>query len=101
VQVRQVLKEIVARVKQLVDPAPVAAQDVGGHAMQLLALRQFHAAANHRGMRQFDVGIEKQNVIAVGLGCAQVAAHRGHSAADHADVQAVAETENDFRECRR
>ena len=62
--------------------------------MKLLALRQFHGTANHRKMRQFDVGIEKQNVIALGLGRSQIAADRGHSAADHADVQSITESEN-------
>ena len=73
-----------------------AAEDVGGDAMQLLALGQLDGAAHDRRMREFDIGIEKENVSALGLSSAQVAADRGHAAADHADVQAVAEAENDF-----
>jgi len=47
-------------------------------------------------MREFDVGIEEENVSAVRLGRAQVASDRRHAAADHAHVQAVAEAENDL-----
>src|SRR5580693_9264641 len=38
-QVRQILKEVIPRIKQLVNPASTFAQDVGGQAMQLLRLR--------------------------------------------------------------
>ena len=74
----------------------VAAQDVRGYTMELFALGQFDGAAHDRRMCQFDVGIEKENESAVGVSCAQVAADGRHSAADHADVQAVAEAENDL-----
>jgi hypothetical protein len=95
-EAREILKEIVACVKELVEPSAALAQNVRGHAMQLLALSQFHGATNNRRMREFDIGIEKKNVSAVGVSCAQVAADGRHSAADYADVEAVAEAENDF-----
>jgi hypothetical protein len=41
-------------------------------------------------MREFDVGIEKENVCAVGLGCSQIATDGRHSATDDVDVQAIA-----------
>jgi hypothetical protein len=47
-------------------------------------------------VRQFDIGIEKEDVSAVGVSCTQVAADRRHSPSDHADVEAIAEAENDF-----
>src|SRR5580658_733946 len=96
VNARKILKEIVARVKHLVDPVPFAAKDIRSDAVKLLALGGFDGAAYHGGVRQFDIGIEKENVIALGLGRAQVAADRGHSAANHADVQAVAKSENNL-----
>src|ERR1700722_9518385 len=60
VQTRQVLKEVVARIKELVDPAATLAENVRGHTMQLLALRQFDSAAYDGGMRQLDIGVEKE-----------------------------------------
>src|SRR5271165_1285432 len=96
VQARKVLKEIVARIKQFVDPVAVAANNVRSHTMKMFSLRELNRAAHHRRMPQFDVGIEKKNVVALRLCCAQVAADRRHSAANHAHVQAVAETENNF-----
>src|ERR1039458_1173849 len=95
-EAREVLEEIVSGVKQLVDPVAVAAKDIRGDTMKLLALGQFDGAAHDRGMCQFDVGIKKENVDALGLGCSQIAADGGHSATDHADVQAVAEAENNI-----
>jgi hypothetical protein len=73
-EAREILESIVAQVKQLVDPAAVSAKNVCGDTMKLLSLRQFHGAANQRGMRKFNVGIEKENVNALGLSGAQVAA---------------------------
>src|ERR1700758_213219 len=58
VQVRQILKQIVADVEQLVDPASAFAHDVGGQAMQLPLLRFFHATTNERRVGQFNIGIE-------------------------------------------
>jgi hypothetical protein len=43
--------------------------------MKLFPLGQFDGAADYGSMREFDVGIEKENVSAVGMGCAQVAAN--------------------------
>src|ERR1700677_211642 len=96
VQSRCILEEIVAHVEQLVDPVAVAAQDVRGHAVQLLPLRPFHRAPHHRGMRQFDVCIEKQNVGALRLRRSQVAPNRRHPAPDHTHIQPVAKTQNNF-----
>ncbi len=95
-ETRQVLEEIVAGVKQLVDPVAIAAQDVGGDTVKLLTLGEFDGAAHDGRMRQFDIGVEKENVGALGMGSTQVAADGGHSAADHADVQAIAEGENNL-----
>ena len=92
----QVLEEIVGRVKKFVDPVAVAAQDVRGDTVKLLALGEFDGATHDGRMRQFDIGIEKENVGALGVRSSQVAANGGHSAADHADVQAVAEAENNL-----
>ena len=47
VQARQVLEAVVARVQRLVGPGALAANNVGGHAMQLLLLRQLDRAPNH------------------------------------------------------
>ena len=95
-QTRKILEEIVACVKQVVDPVTVAAEDVCGNTMKVTVLGEFDGAAHNRRMCQFDVRIEKENIGAVGVSCAQVAADGRHSAADHADVQAVAEAENDL-----
>lgn len=95
-EAREILEEIDAGVKQLVDPVTAAAQDVGSNTMKLLVLGQFDRAAHDRGMRQFDIGIQKQNVSALRVSCSQVAADGRHSAADYADIQAVAEGENDL-----
>src|SRR5260370_1344395 len=96
VEAGEVLKQIVAHVEELVDPVAIAAKDVGGDTMKPLALGQFDGAANHGSMSQFDVGIEKENVIALGLSRTQVAADGGHSAADDADVQPVAVPQRNF-----
>ena len=95
-EAREILEEIIACVEKLVDPTASQAQDVCGDALKPLALGEFDGTANDGRVREFNVGIEKENVGAVGMGGAQVAADGGHSAADHADVQAVAETENNF-----
>jgi hypothetical protein len=47
-------------------------------------------------MREFDIGIEKQNVSALGVGCSQIAPHRGHSARDYADIQPIAKAKHNF-----
>ena len=73
-QARKVLEQIIAGIKKFVEPTAALAKDVCGHAMELLALGQFDGAAHDLGMRQFDIGIEKKNVSAVGVGCAKVAA---------------------------
>ena len=65
--------------------------------MKMLALRQFDGATHRGRMSHLDIGIEKQNVGALGLSGTKVAADRGHSAADDAHVQAVAETQHNFR----
>ena len=96
VQARQVLKEVEARVEQFVNPVTIAAKDVGRHTMKLFALSQFDGASKHRRMREFDIGIEKQNVSALGVGCSQIAPDRGHSAGDYADVQPIAEAKHNF-----
>lgn len=95
-EAREILEEIVAGIEQLVDPATAAAEDVCSDAMKLLALGEVDSAAHQGRMREVDVGIEEENVGALGLGRAEVAANRGHSAADHAYVQAVAKAENNF-----
>jgi len=97
VEAGEVLEEIVARIKQFVDPITVAAQDVRGNAMKLLALGQFNGAAKYRRMSQFDVSVEKENIVALRAGRAKIAAHRGHSAADYADVQTVAKAKGNLR----
>lgn len=93
---REVLEEIVTGVEELVDPTAALAEDVGGDAMKLLTLGEFDGAAHDGRMSQFDVGIEKENIGAVGMSCAEIPADRRHSAADHADVKAVAKTEHNF-----
>ena len=64
--------------------------------MKLFALSQFDGTSKHRRMREFDIGIEKQNVSALGVGCSQIAPDRGHSAGDYADVQPIAEAKHNF-----
>src|SRR5580704_3294887 len=96
-EAREVLEEIVAGVKQFVDPVAIAAKNVRGHAMKMLALRRFDGTADHRGMRQFDIGIEKEHIGAFGVGGTEIASDGGHSAPDHADIQAVSKTEDDLR----
>jgi hypothetical protein len=64
--------------------------------MKLFALSQFDGASKHRRMREFDIGIEKQNVSGLGVGCSQVAPDRGHSARDYADVQPIAKAKHNF-----
>ena len=93
---REILKQIVRCVKHLVDPAAIAAKDIRGHAMKLLTLRQLHGAANYGRMSQFDIGIEKKNVVAFGLGRAKVAPDGRHAAPDDVDIQAVAEPHHNF-----
>jgi len=93
---REVLEDIVASVKQLVDETTAAAENVRCDAVKLLALSQLDGTAHDRRMREFDISVEKENVGALGLKRAQVAADRGHASADHTDVQAIAEAENDF-----
>jgi hypothetical protein len=73
-ELREVLEEIIARVKQLVDPTASTAKNVRSYTVKLLALGEFDSAANYGRMRQFDIGIEKENVGALGLSCPQVAA---------------------------
>src|ERR1700731_2902215 len=84
---RQVLKQIVAGVKQLVHPASVATQDICSYAMQVLALGEFHGATEHGRMCQFDIGIEKEHIPRIGEGRAVIAADRRHSATNNAEVQ--------------
>ncbi len=97
VDAREVLEEIVARVKQFVDPITVAAQDIRGNAMKLLALGQLNGAAKYRRMSQFDVSVEKENVVALRPGRAQISANGGHSPPDYADVQTVAKAKGNLR----
>src|SRR6267154_5591332 len=54
----EILEHIIAQVEQLVDQIAVAAENVRGHAMKLLALGQFHGTANEGRMCQFNVGVE-------------------------------------------
>ena len=49
-----------------------------------------------REMREFDIGIEKQNVVAFSLSCSEIAADRGHSAANNAHPQPIAEAQDNF-----
>jgi hypothetical protein len=97
VQARQILEEVVARVKEFVDPVAALAENVGGHTMKLLALSQFNRTAYDGGMRQLDIGVEEEYVVTLSLRRAQVAANRRHAAADYLDVQAIAKTHHDFR----
>src|SRR5258708_40284833 len=92
----EVLEKVVAHVEQFVDPAAAAAQDVRGHTMELLALSQFHGAEHHRRVRELDIGIQKQNIGALGMSSAQVADDGRHPTADYADVEAVAKGQNNF-----
>jgi len=74
-EAREILKSIVAQVEQLVDPAAVSAKNVRCYTMKLFTLRQFHGAANHGRVCKFDIGIEKENINALGLSRAQVASY--------------------------
>src|SRR5271169_2422540 len=89
-QAGEILEQIVACVEQLVDPTAFVAKDVRSDTMKLLALGQFYGAANQGRVCQFNVGIEKENVGAVGMGGAQVAADGRHSATNHAYVEPIA-----------
>ncbi len=94
VQLRDVLEKIVARIEQLVHQAAVAAQNVRGHAMQLLALRQLDRPPNQRRFSKFDIRVEKKNVRAFRVRRSQISPDRGHSARNHPYIQPVAKTEH-------
>jgi hypothetical protein len=96
VQAREILEEIVAHINQLVDPTAIAANNICSHTVQLLALGQLHGVANHRGMRQLDIGVEEENISTVGLGRTQIPADGRHPTPDEAYVQPVGEAENNF-----
>src|ERR1700722_11221727 len=96
VQAREVLKQIVSDVEQFIDPVAVAAKDVGGDAMKLLLLSQLHSPPDYRGMSEFNIGVEKKNVVALCPGRSQVAAHGRHSPANYAYVQTIAKAEHNL-----
>jgi len=95
-QVGQVLEEVVAGIKQLVDPGSVLAEDVSSDTVELPGLCLFHAAADERIISEFDIGVEKEKIRRIGLRCALIPSVGGHAALDYADSEPVAEAHDDF-----
>jgi hypothetical protein len=94
---RKVLKEIVCAVHDLIEQGAVAAQNVRGHALERLAFRLLHYAANQRGGGQLDIGIEKKNVWRVSASRAAVPSDGRHPAGDDLHIQPVAKTHDYLR----
>src|SRR5450759_39462 len=95
-QTGKVLEEVVGGVKNLVDEAAVAAQDVGGHTLQVFALSGLDDRADQRIRRELVIRVEKKDVLGIGEASTVVAAGRRHASRNHLNLQAIAKAHDDF-----
>lgn len=59
---RQVLHQVVARIKAAVPEAAIGAGNISGEAMETLSLHQLHRSPDESWVRYLDIGVDEEHV---------------------------------------
>jgi len=73
-QTGKVLKQVVAEVDGFINPVALTADNVGGNAMEIFTLGQFHGPPDERVRAGLDIGIDEEYELGVGQGSSGIAA---------------------------
>ena len=81
------LHKVIAGIQPSIPSSTLRTGDVRCQAVQLLALHQFHGAANQCGIRNLDVRVDEKHVRRGGETRSVVSAYCGQAPADDFDIQ--------------
>ena len=93
IEAGEILEEVTAPVEDFVGKAALA-KDIRRRQVEVFLLHSFETLADERGVRKFDVGIQKQHVRRGGQRSAVVATNSRQAAGDYLDRKAIAEATN-------
>jgi len=85
----RVLHYVISYIEQVVTQRAIAAPDVGGHAVQPALFGKFHSSTQQRGVFQFHVRVNEQDIGRLRSARACVSSNGRKAARDYLNVQTV------------